>query len=60
MITKIRQLIAYHLSIFLIFISFGLLKPNLSGEPTASTSTFKNKSELSLDVDEDLNKGSTE
>ena len=56
MITKIRQIIAYYLSISLIFISFGMLKPNYSGEPTLSTPTFKNKSEISLDVDEDLNK----
>ena len=55
MITKIRQLIAYHVSLFLILISFGLLKPNDSGEPTVSAPEFKNSSEISLDVDEDLN-----
>jgi hypothetical protein len=60
MITKMRKLIAYHLSLFLILISFGLLKPNYSEEPTVSTPTFKNKSEISCDVDEDLNKKSTE
>lgn len=60
MITKMRKLIAYHLSLFLIFISFGMLKPNYSEELTVSTPTFKNKSEISRDVYEDLNKKSTE
>ncbi len=56
MITKIRQIIAYYVSIFLILISIGLLKPNYSGEPTVSAPVFKNNSEISLDVNEDLNK----
>ena len=60
MITKMRKLIAYHLSLFLILMSFGMLKPNYSEEPTVSTPTFKNKSEISRDLDEDFNKKGTE
>lgn len=60
MIAKMRKLIAYHLSLFLIFISFGMLKPNYSEEQTVPTPTFKNKSEISRDVYEDHNKKSTE
>jgi hypothetical protein len=59
MITKIRQIIAYHVSLFLILISFGLLKPNYSGDPTVSATQFKNKSEISLDVNEVRNNKST-
>jgi hypothetical protein len=54
MIAIMRKLIAYHLSLILILISFGLFKPNNSEEPTVSTSTFKNKSEISCDVDQNL------
>jgi hypothetical protein len=60
MIKKMRKLIAYQLSLFLILISFGLLKPNYSEKPTVSTPTFKNKSEISCDLDEDLNRNITE
>ena len=60
MIKKIHKLIAFHLSLFLLFISFGLLKPNFNGAPTASNPLFKNKSEISKDINEDPNKESTE
>lgn len=56
MITKIRQIIAYYVSIFLIIISFGLLKPNYCEEPIEATPAFKNKSEISIEVDENFNK----
>lgn len=52
-------MIAYYVSIFLIIISFGLLKPNYCEEPIESTPTFKNKSEISLEVDENLNKNNS-
>lgn len=56
MITKLRQIIACIISIFLILISFGILKPNLSGKFTISDSIVNDKSVISLDVDKDLNK----
>lgn len=59
MITKIRQIIAYQVSIFLMLISFGLLIPDYSEKFAASAPVFKNKSEISLSVDEDLNKKDT-
>jgi hypothetical protein len=52
MIFQFRQKIAYCFSIFLMLISFGMIKPNYSGESTTSNPTLDNKSEISLDIDE--------
>ena len=59
MIKKIRKTIAYYISIFLMVVSFGLIKVNFSGEPTVPTPTFKNKSEISREVDENIEKKNT-
>jgi len=59
MIKNIRKIIAYYISIFLMVVSFGLIKVNFSGEPTVSTPTFKNKSEISREVDENIENKNT-
>jgi len=55
-----RKLIAYHLSIVLILIFFGLVKPSFHGETHVSNPIFKNKSSISLDVEEEQNKQNSE
>ncbi len=53
MILKIRRIIAFNLSIFLMFISFGFIKPNFSGKSIMPDAIFKNKAVISIDVDKD-------
>ena len=48
-------MIAYYLSIALIFISFGIIKPNLSGDTTTSAPGYQNKSETSFTMDDPPN-----
>lgn len=55
MISKLRHMIAYYLSIALIFISFGIIKPNFSGDPTTSAPEYQNKSETSFTMDDPPN-----
>jgi len=59
MITRIRQMIAYHLSILLILISFGLIKPDVNIAHTSSASDVRNTSEISRDIGDPVNKKST-
>jgi hypothetical protein len=42
MLIKIRKIIAFTASLILIIISFGLIKPNFSGDPTVSEYSMHN------------------
>ena len=53
MITKLRKIIACCTSIFLIFISIGIFKPNFSGKSTISDPTYDDKSAISLNLKDD-------
>jgi hypothetical protein len=55
MLTKLRQIVASILSIGLVVISLGLLKPNFSGEPTLSYPGLNAKSTISIDINKDRN-----
>ncbi len=53
MILKIRRIIAFNLSVFLMFVSFGFIKPNFSGKSIVPGAIFKNKAVISLDADKE-------
>lgn len=52
MIQKLRKIIAYTTSLFLLTLSLGLYKPNFSGKATISEPTYNGKSAISLGVED--------
>ena len=52
MIQKLRKIIAFIMSAFLLIISLGIYKPNFYGKATISEPTYAGKSEISLNLEE--------
>jgi hypothetical protein len=53
MIQKLRRIIAFTISVFLIMISLGMYKPNFSAKATVSEPTHAATSAISLKTGED-------
>jgi hypothetical protein len=53
MIQKLRKIIAFGTSVFLIILSLGFYKPNFSGKSTIFESIYTDKSTISLDLEEE-------
>lgn len=56
MIQKLRKIIAFNTSIFLLVFSLGMYKPNFSGKATISEPVYNGNSAVSLDIEDDENK----
>jgi hypothetical protein len=54
MIKKTRKIIAYTLSIAMVVISLGIIRPNFSGEPTGLESSL-NRTNISKNIDSNNN-----
>ena len=51
MIIKLRKIIAFYVSLFLVVVSLGFIKPNFSGNPTISESSTEDSYSISQDID---------